>query len=243
MSMIGDNSGADVGDDYFELGDEMIRLQSRFDRLKKPFNETDSMVAADIKKDIGALIAAIEKSRMEKQRPFMDSLEKVRMGYRTITELAAKLKSDVALHLTTYGQEEARKKRVAAQAAADALLAAQLAAQVAALEALAPDANVFDKLEAQDADKTAQEAALAAQHAEKVAEARTTVPTASGQRAVGLRTTYSVRVTGPTLLVEFFNTHPDVVAAATKAANAMARSSKGAISIPGCVVVPTETAV
>jgi hypothetical protein len=95
-------------------------------------------------------------------------------------------------------------------------------------------------------EKVIEAAKLAELRAEVAAASVKTVATVKGSegfRAAGVRKSYKANVTDWTALVTYFAGHPDVRAAAEKAANAMARQSKGSVPIPGAEVIEVESLV
>lgn len=197
--------------------------------------ETAPLVRDHIKVGVD-LAKDIEAQRRAEKKPHEDQAKAVDATFRPIGEGVDKAGATLKSALATFIKaEEERARREAAEARQRAEEEARKAAEAAkAAEEDDPFAN-FDAVEAADA---AEEQRKAADDAERAAAKRVSIGSAEGiAKSTGLRSYYYVEIDDPAALVAHFAKSPDVIAAAEKAANAIARTTKGAVDIPGCRVI------
>lgn len=182
----------------------------------------------DLSKDIDA-------TRKIEKEPHWEAGKAVDAAFNPLKDMALNQIKPLQARLQAWLTEQKRIAEEARKAAEEKARAEAEAAKV-----LADDAILGDQI-AQDAEAAAAEARLAA--AEE--KARSTVKGSDGYRASGIRTTYRAKVIDAVLLVEAFSDHPDVIAAAEKAANAAIRSAtdKKNLTIPGVEIVAQEKLV
>lgn len=218
------------------------RFQGRLDALLMRLTallaeEPTEAVAGQLRDVVSDCIAIDKDLTAEKARdkePHLAANIAIEAEYRPLVADAARIKSDARTRIDAFlVAEENRRKREAAEARriADEAAAAALAAQQAAETAPDPTA-------AEDADDAAHEATMAqhqAVHAERRAVAGPTVHSAAGLgRGTSLRSYWSVRVIDSAAMVAHFANDRGVIEAATKAANALVKATKGTQAIPGC---------
>jgi hypothetical protein len=189
--------------------------------------EPTEQVAARLR-DLIAEATDLEKwatqAKAAEKKPHLDANAAIEAAYKPIAESLDQLKKDARAGVTAFlVAEEQRRAAAAAKAEAEAEAAREAA------EGAAPESD-----EAYDADM----ADIAATHALRQAEVRPSIGGArSGARAMSLRTYYSVKVVDGPKLVAHFAAHPEVIAAAKKVADALAKATKGAQQIPGCEII------
>lgn len=173
----------------------------------------------------------IEESRKLAKKPHADAAEAVDNAYMPLRDKVAEAAKAVKRMVEAFVIAEKRK---AEAAAAEARRVAEEAAKAAAEE---------DPFLADATDATAAQEAAAL--AETRAMAARQVTSAAGiSKASSLRTVRSAVVTDAVALVTFYATHPDVLGAATKCANAAIRAAKGGpLTIPGVTIKEEEKLV
>lgn len=200
--------------------------------------EKVEVVTADNAQDVRDLIARaqattkkVEAARKEAKQPHLDAGKAVDAEFKphreTLDSVVAALKEPLQAYLVA---EEKRR-----QAEAEA---ARKAAEEAA--AFAEDAQGEDEdpeLAAKAAEFARKREERAAQ-AEALAENGARVESGSGlARAASLRTYRYAELTDAKAAAAHYSSHPDVLAAIEKVANAEIRAAKGApVSIPGVAV-------
>lgn len=173
----------------------------------------------------------IDAKRDEEKRPHLEAGRQIDATYKPLMDDAKSAPVPLEKGLVALINEQKRK---AAEAAEAARKAAEEEARRAAM--LANDPILGE--EVQDAAKLAeQKAEIAAATVKTVA----TVKGSEGFRAAGVRKSYRAKVIDAQAMVMHFAAHPDVIAAAERAANAEARSSKGSAHIPGVEIEIIES--
>ena len=174
----------------------------------------------------------VEAGRKSAKDPHLEAGRRVDAEFKPLTDALSDLKDAINRPLASWMRAEQERQRAEAEAARKA------AEEAAAFQqAMADDDEMAAKAKA-FAEKRAAEAAMKQAQAEGAGR----VQSASGfTRAAGLRTYRHAEVTDAAALVAHFALHPDVVEAATKAANAAIRAAKGApVQIPGVRVVEEQ---
>lgn len=211
------------------FADEIASLKARIDA----FGEITEANAGDARDLIGLakkLAKDIDAKRDEEKRPHLEASREIDATYKPLVEAATAAPTRLALGLIALINEQKRKAAEAAEAARKA------AAEEAAKAARFAD----DPLLGEDVQASAEMAQQKAEVAAAVVKTVATVKGSEGFRAAGVRVTYTAQVTDWAALVAHYANHPDVKAAAEKAAKAEARSSKGSATIPGATIVPVE---
>lgn len=212
--------------------DEALRLT----RLASEFGPVTEANAGEARDLIGlakTLAKDIEAKREEEKRPHIDAGRQIDATYKPIKEAADKAADPLSKALMAHINEQ---KRLAAEAAEKARRMAEEEARRAA--ELADDPILGEDVV--DAAKLAQQKAeVAAASVKTVA----TVKGSEGFRAAGVRVTYKAKVHDYAALVAHFAVHPEVQAAAEKAANALIRTYKKNSVIPGVEVIEVESLV
>lgn len=174
----------------------------------------------------------IEAGRKAAKEPHLEAGRRVDAEFKPLTDTLAALKDAINRPLAAWLKAEQDRQRAEAEAARKA------AEEAAAFqEAMADDEDMAAKAKA-FAEKRQIEADLK----QAQAEGSGRVQSASGfTRAAGLRTYRSAEITDAAALVAHFASHPDVVDAALKAANAAIHAAKGGeVNIPGVRVVEEQ---
>lgn len=173
----------------------------------------------------------IDESRKLAKKPHADAAEAVDNAYNPLRDRVAEAAKAVKRMVEAWVIAEKRK---ADAIAAEARRKAEEAAKAAAEE---------DPFLADEGGATA--AIEAAALAETRALAARQVTSAAGiSKASSLRTVRSAVVTDAKALACFYAEHPDVLAAATKCANAAIRAAKGGpLTIPGVEIKVEEKLV
>lgn len=214
------------------FADEIASLKARIETFG-PITEANAGEARDLIGLAKKLAKDIDAKRDEEKRPHLEAGRQIDATYKPLVDAANAAPSPLSNALLAYVNEQ---KRLAAEAAEKARRIAEEEAKRAA--ALADDPILGEDVA--DAAKLAQQKAdVAAASVKTVA----TVKGSEGFRAAGVRVSYKAKVTDWKALVAAMADHPDVRAAAEKAANAMIRSQKGAVSIPGVEVETVESLV
>lgn len=212
--------------------DEALRLT----RLASEFGPVTEANAGEARDLIGlakTLAKDIEAKREEEKRPHIDAGRQIDATYKPIKEAADKATDPLSKALMAHINEQ---KRLAAEAAEKARRMAEEEARRAV--ELADDPILGEDVV--DAAKLAQQKAeVAAASVKTVA----TVKGSEGFRAAGVRKSFRAKVIDAKAMVMHFAAHPDVIAAAERAANAEARSSKGSAQIPGVEIETVESLV
>lgn len=174
----------------------------------------------------------VEAGRKAAKEPHLEAGRQVDAEFKPLAETLASLKDAINRPLAAWLKAEQDRQRAEAEASRKA------AEEAAAFEqAMADDEEMAAKAKA-FAEKRAAEAELKAAQAEGAGR----VQSASGlTRAAGLRTYRSAEITDAAALVAHYASHPDVIDAALKAANAAIRAAKGGpVNIPGVRVVEEQ---
>lgn len=174
----------------------------------------------------------VEAGRKEAKEPHLEAGRRVDADFKPLTDTLTALKDAINRPLAAWLKAEQDRQRAEAEAARKA------AEEAAAFqEAMADDEDMAAKAKA-FADKRRIEAEMKQAQAEGAGR----VQSAAGfTRAAGLRTYRSAEITDAAALVAHFASHPDVIDAAHKAANAAIRAAKGGpVSIPGVRVVEEQ---
>lgn len=204
------------------------------DLLAKELTAQIAAALRDLVKAARDLETDLEAAKKSDKQPHLDANAAIESAYRPLVSGAGELKAEARRVLDAFLKaEEDQRIRDAAEARRLAAEAEQRAAELAA-EA---EEDPFAEHQADEADHEARLATIAADHMEQRADAGASVRGLSGARAAVLRSYFSVKVVDPKKMVAHFSSDPDVIAAATKAANAVARATKGAMDIPGCEIV------
>lgn len=180
-----------------------------------------------------ALAKEIEAKRKEVKQPILDAAKDVDSTFNPLKVRAEQIGNPLKAKLQAFLKEQ---QRLADEARREAQRKAEEEAAKAA--AYADDPLLGDGVE--DAAKAA---AAEARMAEAEAKAKAAIKGSAGFRAASIRTTYKGEVTDAAAMVAHYASHPDVIEAALKAANAEIRSSKGSAKIPGVAVVAVESLV
>lgn len=233
LAVLGHNSGmAHYGD--------VTRLEQRLGLLGDALTQTTAPLMRDVMKDAHDKAGTLEEDRKSAQVPHQERIDEIRAAYRPFTERALGVKEAARKRLDAFLAAEDLRIRNEARDAAQRVEEARQAALKARAEA---EASPFAQEGADDAAKELAELEVDQEYAQRAADNGPSVASAAGtSRAAGYRTTYSVKVLDKAKLVNKFKAHPDVIAAAEKLANAMARATKGAAPIPGCEIVETRRA-
>lgn len=198
-----------------------------------PITEANAGDARDLIGLAKQLAKDIDAKRDEEKRPHLEAGRQIDGTYKPLVEAARAAPAPLELALLNFTKE---RTRAAEEAAREARRKAEEEARKAA--ELAADPILGDDVIA-DA-KIAQQRAEVAEASVKVVSS---VKGSEGFRAASVRKTHRAKVTDWKALVAYFADHPDVRAAAEKAANAAIRASKGSASIPGVEVETVETLV
>lgn len=214
------------------FADEIASLKVRAETFG-PITEANAGEARDLIGLAKKLAKDIDTKRDEEKRPHLEAGRQIDATYKPLVDDAKAAPAPLERALLAYVNEQKRK---AAEAAEAARKAAEEQARRAAM--LADDPILGE--EVQDAAKLAeQKAEVAAASVKTVA----TVKGSEGFRAAGVRKSYRAKVIDAKTMVMHFAAHPDVIAAAERAANAEARSSKGSAQIPGVEIETVESLV
>lgn len=188
----------------------------------------------DLLARVGEMAKKVEKGRKEAKEPHLEAGRKVDAEFKPLNETLADLKKAIDRPLAAWMRAEQERQRAEAEAARKA---EEEAAQFA--EAMAEDDDDDMAARAREfAEKRAAESRLKQAQAENAGR----VQSADGfTRAAGLRTYRSAEIIDAAKLVAHFASHPDVIDAAHKAANAAIRAAKGGpVEIPGVRVVEEQ---
>lgn len=214
------------------FADEIASLKDRAETFGQ-ITEANAGEARDLIGLAKKLAKDIDAKREEEKRPHLEAGRQIDATYNPLKADALKAPAPLEKALLDHINEQKRK---AAEAAEAARRAAEEEARRAAL--LADDPILGE--EVQDAAKLAeQKAEVAAASVKTVA----TVKGSEGFRAAGVRVTYKAKVHDYAALVAHFAVHPEVQAAAEKAANALIRTYKKNSVIPGVEVIEVESLV
>ena len=214
------------------FADEIESLKARIAAFP-PITEANAGEARDLIGLAKKLAKDIDAKRDEEKRPHLEAGRAIDATYKPLVDAANTAPAPLSKALLDHINEQ---KRLAAEAAEKARRMAEEEAKRAA--ALADDPILGEDVV--EAAKLAEQKAEVAAASVKTAN---TVKGSEGFRAAGVRVTYKAKVTDWPALVAHFAMHPDVQAAAEKAANAMIRSTKGTIAIPGVEVIEVESLV
>jgi hypothetical protein len=214
------------------FADEIASLKARAESFG-PITDANAGEARDLIGLSKKLAKDIDAKRDEEKRPHLEAGREIDATYKPLVDAAKSAPAPLERALLDHINEQ---KRLAAEAAEKARRLAEEEAKRAA--ALADDPILGEDVV--EAAKLAEQKAEVAAASVKTAN---TVKGSEGFRAAGVRVTLKAKVTDWTALVAHFAGHPDVQAAAEKAANAMIRSTKGTIAIPGVEVIEVESLV
>lgn len=166
----------------------------------------------------------IEAKRKSDKEPHLVAGKEIDAAAAALVEPVTKGRNFLNKMLTDFAKALEQKRMAEAREAARKAEEARKAAEVAA--ETAPDP--FAAFDAQAAETKAVEA-------QSIAQERVQISSTEGVgRAVSLKVVgWIVTVTDAPVLVAHFANHPDVIEAARKAAQTVARSTKGAVAIPG----------
>jgi hypothetical protein len=214
------------------FADEIASLKSRVANFP-PITDDNAGEARDLIGLATKLAKDIDAKRDEEKRPHLEAGRQIDATYKPLVDDAKAAPEPLRKALMDHINEQKRKADEAAR------IARQKAEEEASAAArLADDPLLGD--EAMEAAKLAeQKAEVAAASVKTVA----TVKGSEGFRAAGVRKSYRAKVIDAKAMVMHFAAHPDVIAAAERAANAEARSSKGSAQIPGVEIETVESLV
>lgn len=205
--------------------------------IAQPTTERNAQRLRDVVKRAADLTKEMNEAKAKDKQPHFDANTAIEASYSPLVDDADRIKKQARSRIDAFLiAEEERRVREANEARRKADEAAAAAEKAKAEAATAPD-----PVAAVEADDAAYDATMAeheAVHAERRADAGPRVGSAAGLgRATSLRSYWSVKVVDPDALVAHFAKDRDVLAAATKAANAFARATKGSQPIPGCDIL------
>jgi hypothetical protein len=191
----------------------------------------------DIQKRARDLETELTAAKASDKAPHLDAAARIEAAYRPLTASAVEIKAEARKHVDLFLlAEEKRRKDEAAEAKRIADEAKRIADEAV------QDDDPFGN--ADDAVHDARLATIAADHAERKADAGASIGSASGiTKAASLRSYWSVKVIDPAAMVNHFAGDPGVIEAATKAANALVRATKGSMKIPGCETIEDRRSV
>lgn len=214
------------------FADEIASLKARVASFP-PITDDNAREARDLIGLATKLAKDIDAKRDEEKRPHLEAGRQIDATYKPLVDDAKAAPEPLRKALMDHINEQKRKADEAAR------LARQKAEEEARSAArLADDPLLGD--EAMEAAKLAeQKAEVAAASVKTVA----TVKGSEGFRAAGVRKSYRAKVIDAKAMVNHYASHPDVIAAAERAANAEARSSKGSAQIPGVEIETVESLV
>jgi len=214
------------------FADEIASLKSRVANFP-PITDDNAGDARDLI-GLGVKLAKdIDAKRDEEKRPHLEAGRQIDATYKPLVDNAKAAPEPLRKALMDHINEQKRKADEAAR------LARQKAEEEARAAARLEDDPILGE-EALEAAKLAeQKAEVAAASVKTVA----TVKGSEGFRAAGVRKSYRAKVIDAKAMVMHYAAHPDVIAAAEKAANAEARSSKGSAQIPGVEIETVESLV
>jgi hypothetical protein len=206
-------------------------LKSDVDALP-PVTADNAGNIRDLLAKTGEMAKKVEKARKDAKEPHLEAGRQVDASFKPLLDTLAELKDAINRPLAAFIKAEQDRQRAEAEAARKAAEdAAAFSEAVADDEDMAAKAKAFAEQRDRDAKLKADQAGMAGR-----------VQSASGfARAAGLRTYRRAEVEDAAKLVAHFASHPDVIDAALKAANATLRAAKGAdIQIPGVRVVEEQ---
>jgi hypothetical protein len=214
------------------FADEITSLKDRIAAFP-PITEANAGEARDLIGLAKKLAKDIDAKRDEEKRPHLEAGRQIDATFKPLVDAANAAPAPLSNALLAHINEQ---KRLAAEAAEKARRLAEEEARRAA--ELANDPILGEDM-ADAANLAQQKADVAAASVKTVA----TVKGSEGFRAAGVRVAYRAKVTDFDKMVLHFAHHPDVQAAAEKAANAAIRAAKGGITIPGVEVETVESLV
>lgn len=174
-----------------------------------------------------------EADRKALKEPYLEKGRKIDSEFRPVKAFAEDALAPVRRALSEFLALQERRKREAAQRAAE-----DAAAKAALAEKLKADAFIADhaKEQAENAEREAKYAALLAE--------QNGVKGDHSEKAISLRTYRRAEITDAKALVNYYASNRDVVALCERLANAEIRAAKGeAIDIPGVQIVNEKRAV
>jgi hypothetical protein len=214
------------------FADEIASLKSRVDNFP-PITETNAGEARDLIGLATKLAKEIDAKRDEEKRPHLEAGRQIDATYKPLVDDAKSAPDPLRKALLEYVNEQKRK------ADEEARLARLKAEQEARAAAMLADDPLLGEEVIEAAKLAEQKAEVAAASVKTVA----TVKGSEGFRAAGVRKSYRAKVIDAKAMVMHYAAHPDVIAAAEKAANAEARTSKGSAQIPGVEIETVESLV
>lgn len=214
------------------FADEIASLKARIEAFG-PITDANAGEARDLIGLAKKLAKDIDAKRDEEKRPHLEAGRQIDATFKPLVDAAnaapAPLSKALLDHISEQKRKAAEAERIAREKAeAEAARARQLA---------------DDDLMADDAAEAAEAAETEARLVSAEAKMAGTVKGSEGFRAAGVRVSYRAKVTDWNALVASMVNHPDVMAAAEKAANAAIRAAKGVITIPGVTVETVESLV
>jgi hypothetical protein len=214
------------------FADEIASLKARIETFG-PITEANAGEARDLIGLAKKLAKDIDAKRDEEKRPHLEAGRTIDATFKPLVDAANAAPAPLSAAVLAYVNEQKRKAANEAEAKRKAEEEARRAA-----EAFADDPILGEEM--------ADAAKLAQQKAEVAAASVKTVATVKGSegfRAAGVRVSHRARVNDYQALIAHYSSHPDVQAAAEKAANAAIRAAKGVITIPGVTVETVESLV
>ena len=216
-----------------ELFEEEIEsLRDRIDSFG-PITDANAGDARDLIGLAKQLAKDIDAKRDAEKRPHLEAGRQIDGTYKPLVEAAKAAPAPLERALLDFVNAQ---KKAAAEAA-------DLARRKAEEEARKAAELADDPILGEDVVADARIAQQRAEIAEASVKVVSTVKGSEGFRAAGIRKTFRAKVIDAKAMVNHYATHPDVVAAAEKAANAEARSSKGSAKIPGVEIETVENLV
>jgi len=214
------------------FADEIASLKERVATFGQ-ITETNAGDARDLIGLATKLAKEIDAKRDEEKRPHLEAGRQIDATYKPLVDDAKSAPDPLRKALLEYVNEQKRK------ADEEARLARIKAEQEARAAAILADDPLLGEEAVEAAKLAEQKAEVAAATVKTVA----TVKGSEGFRAAGVRKSYRAKVIDAKAMVMHYAAHPDVIAAAEKAANAEARTSKGSAQIPGVEIETVESLV
>jgi hypothetical protein len=188
--------------------------------------------AGDFLNGVRKLWKVVDEARAEQKKPHDEAGKKVQKAFTPLLDTLEKIANDMKAKLKAFADaEDARRKA----AMAEAKRLADEAAAAAAREAAMAQAR-GDMLAAAQAEQQAQDAAKEAKQAVAATPVRIGSATGAG-RTVAYRTYYDAEIKSLPLVFNRYRDRPEVLEVLQRLATAEIRAAKGAIEIPGVVVV------
>jgi hypothetical protein len=219
------NYAAPSADDFIHVVDAL-----RLDIEAMPeVNAETAPAIRDLLARTGEAAKKVESARKEAKEPHLEAGRQVDASFKPLLDTLAGLKDAINRPLAAFLKAEQDRQRAEAEAARKAAQeAAEFSRQFEDDPEIAARAKAFAEQKAKAADAMSSQA----DNAGRIGSATGT------SRAAALRTYRRAEVEDAAKLVAHFASHPDVIDAALKAANAALRAAKGEdIQIPGVRVV------